>query len=114
MPFSIDSINVNAPSYPSRAVEANPAMSGQMASRRWYCETRAAIGRVATAVLSAVSCEAAAAEIVLSFRLGMAEGLIVTRISAAAAILICRLGFQSAVLSVHEPALNFLSQSLDH
>jgi hypothetical protein len=46
--------------------------------------------------------------------LGMAEGLIVTRISAAAAILICRLGFQSAVLSVHEPALNFLSQSLDH
>jgi hypothetical protein len=27
--FSIDSIAVKAPSYPARAIEANPAMSGQ-------------------------------------------------------------------------------------
>jgi hypothetical protein len=33
MPFSIDSRTVNAPSYPSIAVEANPAISVKMAIR---------------------------------------------------------------------------------
>jgi hypothetical protein len=33
MPFSIDSRTVNAPSYPSHAVEANPAKYAQMAIR---------------------------------------------------------------------------------
>jgi hypothetical protein len=48
-------------------------------------------------------CEAAAAEIVLSFHFGMAEGLIVTRISAAAPILICRLVFNPLLYRCTNP-----------
>jgi hypothetical protein len=81
-----------------RLIPPAPSRQTRQCQVKWRpagatCGTRAAIGRVATAAFFCVSCEAAIAEIILSFHFGMAKGLIVTRISAAAAISICWLVF---------------------
>jgi hypothetical protein len=76
-----------APSRQTRQCQVKSRPAGAI------CGTRAAIGRVATAALSAYPAKAAIAEIILSFHFGMAKGLIVTRISAAAAISISWLVF---------------------
>jgi hypothetical protein len=52
MAFSIDSGAVNVPSYPSHGVEANPANTVEMRSRRHYLRTDEMIERTATVAVS--------------------------------------------------------------
>jgi len=52
MPFSIDSAAVNVPSYPSHAVEANPANTVQMHSRWRYLRADEVIERTTTVAVS--------------------------------------------------------------
>src|ERR1019366_10426719 len=52
MPFSIDSAAVNVPSYPSHAVEANPANTVEMRSRWRYLRVDEVIERTTTVAVS--------------------------------------------------------------